>query len=211
MRENEINELINAALNDAPPAPDELRHNVMSAITELEYVPKRPKTGIFKTVSSIVGVAVFAVIVVVGSYIGSNDTAAPQLMSGGAGIPASMNMAPPDAEAMPEGGVKYYMNDDSDVPGFETDTRDQTDIVGEPATTALPEEAAQKTAAIDYTVNGILPEELDGLPYSEDLDGSRTYENVPDDIIEMMLANNSNVYKEKPLYEIAGNVVRWEP
>lgn len=199
MREDEMNELISEALRDAPSAPEELRHNVMAAINELEYAPEKPKGNKCRIASALAGIAVIAVAIIAVSPLFSNDSAV-NLTSYSSGTGAGNGAVTMDSTEADGGDINYSQQ----KPGE-----------------ALPESGTAKDEELEnaisgsldsgaaYTVTGELPEELDGLSYTAYPDESRIYENVPDEIIVLLLANNTHII-ETPV-DGSGNVVKWIP
>ena len=245
MRENEINDLITDALHDAPSAPEALRHNVMSAVRELDYAPKRSKHTIFKTTSALACVVVIAVVIIVARPMLSNNKAfnavfdsANSSMSSGSGDAdtesatlddgAYENSAPQMAaadtsnfddtgafsiteaesaleEAVVEAddvGVRYNM-------GFSPAGAGVIDGANIKIEDTMDSPNDQASIGTTYIVTGELPEELAELGYTVFAENYRIYENVPDEIIALLLANNAFIM-EAPV-DGAGNVVKWTP
>ena len=221
MREDEMNKIVSgtlieehrAALRDAPPAPEELRHNVMAAIHELEYAPLKRKSKIFKAVPALACVAVFAVVVVVARPMLQNskstNMSADNIMrsdssfDGGGGSNGSADtMNAGDAAGSIEPGTFSVQEWEEAPPQEDAVARDDVNI--EYALASDPD-----SAGATYVVTGEIPEELDELECIVNPDASRVYENVPDEIIELLLANNSYI-AEAPVAG-AGNVVKWMP
>ena len=64
-------------------------------------------------------------------------------------------------------------------------------------------------AGTAYYITGELPEELAGLEYTEDADGRFVYENVPDEIMALLLISVEGIKEESS--DITGNIVKWIP
>ena len=210
MRTDELNEQISEALRDAPPAPEALRHNVMAAIQELEYTRAVPKNRLRKTVSALACVAVFAVVVIVARPILSNKSFDNAMSNNTGSYSTSAESAPADAG----GGTDY--GSDTITGGFDAPVGPRTFAMQEFA--LAPPGSVDQEYAIDdsadstgvsYVVSGDFPEELEELEYTANPDASRVYENVPDEIIELLLTNNTFI-TEAPV-EGTGNVIKWTP
>ena len=213
MREDEMNKIITEALRDAPPAPEALRHNVMEAVRELEYAPEKSKNRILKSAPALACVAVFVVAVI---------AARPMLIDNFSSSKQTNSVS--DIMSMDNGGAAD--GDKIDTPmGVESAvTGGGPGLFSAPDTNAAPAENAvsgddsepeyaiasmQDSVIIKYIITGELPEELDGLEYTLNSDNSRIYENVPDEIIAILLANNAFI-AETPVDGI-GNTIKWIP
>ena len=245
MRENEINDLITDALHDAPPAPEALRHNVMSAVYELDYVPKRSKRTIFKAASALACVVVIAVVVIVARPMLSNnktfnavfDSANSSMSSGFGGADAenaalgdganengAPQMAAADTSTFDGTGAFSINEAESSLEETVVEADDagiRYDMGFSPAGAGVIDGAKikiedtmdspndQASIGTTYIVTGELPEELAELGYTVFAENYRIYENVPDEIIALLLANNAFI-TEAPV-DGTGNVVKWTP
>ena len=233
MHKDEMNKLINDALRDAPPAPDALRHNVMSAIHELEHAPKKQKFNIFKAAPALAFVAVLAIVIIVTRPMLSNDKAAYDIsdnsmstgsVNSGTGGAAFDTGTSPQMATFGDTGT-YSIQGDESPPGTADDSDEEVEIFNETGLSPAEDSAVvnanikidgmmitpdnQNPSRVTYVVTGDLPAELDGLEYTVFTENYRIYENVPDFIIEQLLAGNAFI-TESPV-DGAGNVIKWIP
>lgn len=202
MRDNEINELISEALRDAPKAPNELRHNVMATIAELEASPKRRKLSIFKAATAVAGVAVFAVVVIVGSSMKKDNNGIVQFSYS----PASGGAAPSMMDIQAK-------NDSGNADEFAVSEDDAQDMGTEAADTEPMLADSAKSSAQQLVFGGELPSELKTLSYIELSDGSRLYEDVASEIAWQIIYKQDDEWSGGIEIYIPGDTIDivWNP
>ncbi|MDR0839197.1 MAG: hypothetical protein LBN99_06090 [Oscillospiraceae bacterium] len=211
MRENDIKNLdglISASLRESVSAPQELRHNVMSAIADLDAQTSPQRRAIPRFVRYAPALACVAIVCFIGvtflrnggaksaappqygtsfDYTVSNGAdsggAVPEIGSAGGSATGSLNKdmlaAPPAAAPMPTPSPKPEENY-SDTPMYAAAPADDSESPAASAETAAI--AAEVIVATDE-----LPDELRDMESVALDDGTYLFENVPHDTVEKLL------------------------